>query len=395
MLPSREPTGCEEFDRARELMAEQREDEALDWFEIALEATDDEAIRASAAAHVAGLLLGFGRPWEVADFATKVREYSRVSALGDMLEAAACVQLGDSTGALQLLGSEGTLVAPRDAWFRCSVAGMYAARVRALVMAGRHDDAHRELKRSLRGLADAPELWETVATLVASGEIEAKSYLDALAPARVLDVFGWIAGAPAAGLDGIAEGLWTRVPGDHRVLAAVSLCAWRLDPERALVWSVRLLEAGVTDRSPLLERAEMVQVEAADRVVAACVGFELDEGRARVALETATSQLAEGELAQQFLACLDRETRLADSFVVAASTTTVRCLIVANVLVHRGHVEEAFAVLLEGLQLPTADDLTPSVFNEHLPKPSRDMLAQVARRRSDEEVADMLLSVPA
>lgn len=389
------PTTCTEFDRARSLLAEQREDEALDWFEIALEATDDEAIKASAAAHVAGLLLGFGRPWEVADFAAKVREFQRSDALGDMLEAAACVQLGDGTGAIQVLGAQGTLDAPKDPWFRCSVAGMYAARVRALVMLDRNEEAHEELRRSLRGLSDAPELWETVAVLVANGEIDARSYLDALAPARVLDVFGWIAGAPAEGLDGIAEGLWSRSPGDHRILAAVSLCAWRLHADRALLWSVRLLEAGVTDRSPLLERAEMAQVSAADRVRAACVGAQLDEERARYAIEVATAQLHDSEVATMCGECLDLEPQLADSFVVAASTTAIRCLVLANTLWTRGHQPEAFAVLLAGLQLPSADNLTPEEFNQCLPKAVRDELAGYALLQHDEEVATLLMSVSA
>ena len=45
---SPEPTSCEEFDRARMLVVEQREDEALDLFEVAMHSTDDDDIRASA-----------------------------------------------------------------------------------------------------------------------------------------------------------------------------------------------------------------------------------------------------------------------------------------------------------------------------------------------------------
>ena len=231
--------------------------------------------------------------------------------------------------------------------------------------------------------------------LVANGEIDARAYLDALAPARVLDVFGWIAGAPAEGLDGIAEGLWDRSPGDHRILAAVSLCAWRLHADRALLWSVRLLEAGYTERSPLLERAEMAQVGAADRVRAACVGAQLDEERARDAIEIAAAQLQDVELGALCDECLELEPLLADSFVVAASTTTIRCLLVAQALVVRSHEREAFAVLVTGLQLSTADELTPEQFNNCLPKHSREVLARYALQQHDEEIADLLLSVPA
>ncbi len=388
-----EISGCPEFDRARQLLVDHREDEALDWFEVALESTADDDITASAAAHVAGLLLGFGRPWEVADFATIVRERSRHDALGDLLEAAACVQLGDFTGALEIVGASGTITAPRDAWFRCSVAGMYATRVRALVMAGRKADAEYELRRSLRGLKDTQELWETVAVLVAENAVDPRSYLDALAPARVLDVFGWIAGAPADGLDGIAEALWKRVPGDVRVLAAVTLFAWRLQPERGLVWCHRLLDAGVVERSPLFERAEMVQVSPSDRVRASCVAVLLDDERARRALEIAVVQLRDDELDELLCECLDGAAMLADSFVVVACSTTVRSLLVANTLVQRGHLNEAFAVLVAGLGLPTADDLTSEQFDAALPLESRHVLADVARQRADNEIADILMSV--
>ncbi len=390
-----DPSGCEEFDRARALLSAHREDEALDWFEVAIDATTDPDIKASAAAHVAGLLLGFARPWEVADFAAIVRSSSRQSSLGDMLEAAACVQLGDSTGALEILGRAGPLIAPQDRWFRCSVAGMYAARVRALVMAGYVGEAESELRRSLRGLSDTQELWETVAVLVADNLIDPRSYLDSLAPARVLDVFGWIAGAPAEGLDGIAEGLWKRVPGDVRVLAAVTLFAWRLDPERGLVWCHRLLDAGVTERSPLLERAEMVQVPPVDRVRAACVAVLLDESRARTALEAAVPQIGDELLAELLSDCFTTAAFMADSFVVAACTSTLRSLLIADALVGHGHLPEAFAVVVAGLQLPSADALTAEEFNRALRPGARAELAAFARSQSDHEVADILLSVPA
>ena len=48
-----EPSGCEEFDRARELLAEFRDEEALDYFELASGRATDAAVRASAAAFVA------------------------------------------------------------------------------------------------------------------------------------------------------------------------------------------------------------------------------------------------------------------------------------------------------------------------------------------------------
>ncbi len=204
-----EESGCHEFDRARELLGEQREDEALDWFEIAIDATALARVRASAAAHVAALLLGFGRPWEVAAFSTTIRDCGGSAALADMLEAAASVQMGDAAGALRLLGDAGAPVAtPHDEWFPCSAAGAHATRVRALALAGRVDDARRDLHDALRDAPNGHELWETVAWLAAEGLVDAGEYVGHLDSSIVVELFGWLVSAPSDGLDAIAEALW-------------------------------------------------------------------------------------------------------------------------------------------------------------------------------------------
>src|SRR3954471_160685 len=134
-----------EFDRARELLGNKREDEALDWFEVASENAPDAAVRASASAHVAALLLGFRRPWEVAEFTGRLRRDGGDAALADLLDASACVQLGDATGALELVGDRGEVPTPTDPWYPCSQAGAWAVRIRALHLAARETEAFAEL----------------------------------------------------------------------------------------------------------------------------------------------------------------------------------------------------------------------------------------------------------
>ena len=97
------PSGNEDFDRARTYLARLREEEALDWFQIAADGADDRAIRCSAAAFVAGILLARGRPWEVSVWAGIVRENSDRPDLGDLLDAAAHLQLGEVDAARTLL----------------------------------------------------------------------------------------------------------------------------------------------------------------------------------------------------------------------------------------------------------------------------------------------------
>ncbi len=386
---------CSDFDRARSLMQDHREDDALDSFEVAIESAADPLVQASAAAHVAGLLLGFGRPWEVAEFAAVVRERSGRSALGDLLEASACIQLGDGTGALELVGASGPVEVPYDPWYPCSDAGMHAVRIRALVLVGRFDDAWHELHMALSTLSDRPEIWETVAVLAAQRVVDPFECVEYLSAEHVVDVFGWISGAPADGLDAIAEALWQRNPGDVRVLAASTLCAWRLDAHRSLLWSLRLLDAGFSERIPVLEQAEMVQVAPADRVRAAAVGIDLDEDRARAALEAAVPLLGDDELAVALGLCLDTAPALADSFVVAAATTTLRCLVVATELLRRDFLSEAYAVTVAGLQLPTADTLDARAFDGAMPVDARYRLMDIAVRRGESDVAAVLDSVAA
>jgi hypothetical protein len=99
------PSGNEAFDRARTFLACLREEEALDWFQIAADGVDDPAIRCSAAAFVAGILLTRARPWEVGVWAAVVRENATRPDLGNLLDAAAYLQLGEVDAARELLAA--------------------------------------------------------------------------------------------------------------------------------------------------------------------------------------------------------------------------------------------------------------------------------------------------
>ena len=391
---SSEPAGTE-FERARALLADKREDEALDWFELAAERDDDSRVRASASAHVAALLLGFRRPWEVAEFTGRVRRDGGDGALADMLDASACIQLGDALGALQLVGEDGPVREASDPWFPIAPFGTWALRIRALHLAGRRGSAVAQLREALDTAPSAPPLWEACATLVADGAVAAADVIGALRAEDETALFGWIAGAPLAGLDGLAEAIWQRHPGSTAVLAAATLVAWQLDAAGALRWSVRLVEAGATTRSPVHERAERASVDPVDRVQAALAGSMLDEARSRAALTVTVPLVADDRLLALFDLCVECAGTLADTFVVSAATSTNRCLLLASELVRRGNSDEGFAVLVAGLSLPTADALTRDTFDALVPLPERDALAGVALRRGDREVAGILASVSA
>ena len=103
--------------------------------------------------------------------------------------------------------------------------------------------------------------------------------------------------------------------------------------------------------------------------------------------------LADDDLIPQLDLCAERAPMLSDTFIVAAATNTARCLLLASELVRRGHDDAGFAVLVAGLTLPTADDLTRDTFVALVPDRERAALASVARQRGDTEVVSILASV--
>src|ERR1700742_4639394 len=167
--PDRAPTGCEEFDRARELLAEFRDEEALDYFELASGRSTDAAVRASAAAFVAGLLLGSERPWEVEAWAEIVREDAARHDLGDFLDAAARLQLDDVEGARRMLDKVDD---PSDPWFPCSKTAARIARAHVAYLDGDVDAARAEVFATFETDPFAPEVWDAFARLCAETDFD-------------------------------------------------------------------------------------------------------------------------------------------------------------------------------------------------------------------------------
>ena len=386
------PSGNDDFDIARELVSQHREDEALDRFEVAISSGTDPEVRVSAAAHVAALLLGFGRPWEVGTFSTVVRE--RDGALADYLDAAACIQLDDPDGALAHLGDSGIPAVGSDRWYPSSVAAVRSVRARALAAAGRIGDAGHELDTAIAESPDAPELWESIARIASdpSLDFDVAPYVAQLPERALLPVFGWLRGSPLFGVDAIAEACWLRFGATHALLAAVSDFAPHLDNPRALDWTVRIGQAG-GKACPILDRAETVTVPRFERVRAAATGAIIDEPRGRAALEEAAFGIDDEDIEMLAVEVLAVAPEVADSYVVAVATTTPRCLALAAVLSDHGLVEPALAVLVHGLTLPGADDLDPTQFDLLVPLPARVRLATAAELAGDDEIVSILRSV--
>ncbi len=387
-------SGCADFDLALKFLADHREDEALDHFELAIASADDLLVRTSAAAHVAALLLGFARPWEVAAFTEQVRPFDQ--ALANYLDSAVCSQFNDPLGALAFLGDRGVPQPSVDRWFPWSIAAVRAVRARALAAAGRLGDAAYELDIAFSENSESSELWESVARIGADPDIDfdVSPYVARL-PERLLpQVFGWLNGSPLAGVDIIAEACWLRFGATHALLAAVSWFAPKVDTKRSLDWTVRISQAGGS-ACPVLDRSETAGVAPADRVRAGAAGALIDEARGRSAVESAALLLSDDQVEALTTELIALAPEVVDSFVVAAATTTVRSLAIATVLCDHDYAEYALAVLVHGLGLRGADDLNNEQFDILGPLPVRVSLAAKAEAAGDLEVATMLRSVHA
>jgi hypothetical protein len=388
-----EPSGSEDFDRARRLLADAREDEALDWFEVASGNAPQPEVRASAAVHVAALLLSRGRPWEVAVWADTARQHTDNHGLADVLEASACIQLDDLDGARALLDD---VQAPVDEWFDCSPVVVQVLRAHLDYCDGRTDDARDAILAAFNAAPFAPDVWDAFARLCAETDFDPASVIDVVPEDRVTSVLANLQSSEPEGVDRIAEVLWERHPNDQRVLAAATRFAPNLDATRALEWAVRLRNVGDHAFCPLVARAKNPEVDPIERLRSAVLAYEsFDDDRARAAVEDAVTQLPDEELAGVLDDMRVLAPKLSDSVVVAGSSSTARSLRLVTALWRGDAPDEAYAVLVHGLTHEDAADLDTETFASLVPSPELEALADFAAARGDAEVATILWSVAA
>jgi hypothetical protein len=210
----------------------------------------------------------------------------------------------------------------------------------------------------------------------------------------VLEVLASLRASAPAGVDRIAELVWERKLGDPRVLALVPSFAAKLESVRALEWSARIRAAGMGRLCPLIDRAEDRRVEAPERVRAAALAHaSFGDARARAAVAQAAGALTDDELVATLREVWTLAAMLADAVAVAGATTPARALLVAAVLFEGGARSEAYAVLVHGLSLESAEALTTEVVLGLLPLPVLEGLAAEAEERGEQDVAGILEAV--
>ena len=391
MAEDAKPSGCDEFDKARQLLREFRDDEALDYFELASGRATDPAVRASAAAFVAGLLLGSHRPWEVDAWADIVRENASRPDLGDFLDAAARLQLDDLEGARAVLERVDD---PTDPWFPCSVTAARIARAHVAYLDGDVAEARAAVLAAFDADRYAPEVWDAFARLCADTDFDPTDVVDSVPDDRTFDVITALRSSAPEGVDRIVELIWARNPGDARVLALVPRFASKLESVRAMEWSARMRGIGMGRTCPLLARAEDERVDAVERVRACAIAHAaFGDRRAGELLERAVPYLNDDEVVEAVLEVWTVAAALADTAVSAGATTPIRALSLATLLYERGAEREAYAVLVHGLSLEAADNLTTEEVVRLLPVPVLEGLAAQAEERGQDDVAGLLEAV--
>ncbi|HEX5096846.1 MAG TPA: hypothetical protein VFX21_12560 [Acidimicrobiia bacterium] len=384
-------SGCDEFDRARALLAEGREAEALDWFEVASTSAQQPEVRASACAFAAGILLAKAQPFEVPVWADVLRVAGGDGALADLLEAASYLQLGDVVAARGLLDTVGT---PSDPWFPCSPTTVRVMRAHVHYLDGERDRARDEVLEIFADDPDSLELWDAFARLCAETDFDPTAIVAAIPDDRVLPVLAGLRSSEAAGVDRIADLIWQRDPGDARVLALVPSFASKLESLRCLEWAARMRAAGMGRSCPLVGRAEDIRVDARERVrAAALVHVSFGDRRGRESLELAVAALEDREIAPALHEVWTLASTLTDSVVVAAAVSSRRSLIVAAALYEGGASDEAYAVLVHGLAMQDAAELTTDDVIALLPVTALEGLAEQAELRGEEDVAGILEAV--
>ena len=385
------PSGNEAFDRARTYLARLREEEALDWFQIAADGSDDPEIRSSAAAFVAGILLSRGRPWEVSVWADMVREGAARPDLGDLLDAAAHLQLGEVDAARTLLDG---VTDPTDRWFPASVTSARIARAHVMYLDENIEAATAEVLAAFEADPFAADVWDAFARLCAETDFDPSDFVARIPDDKILEVLASLRSSAPAGVDRIAERIWNRKVGDPRVLALVPSFAAKLESMRAMEWSARIRAADMGRLCPLVDRAEDRMVAAPERVRAAMLAHaSFGDTRARAAVAKAVPALLDEELVSSLQEVWAIAGMLAETFVVAGATTPARALLIASVLFQGGSPSEAYAVLVHGLSLETAESLTTEMVVELLPVAVLEGLAAVAEERGEPDVAGILEAV--
>lgn len=347
-------TAGSSFAEGRRLLKEGRAEIALEQFAAAADEDADPGVRAAAMAHAAEINLDLERPHEALVWAERLREEAGTPDQADLLAARAEVRLGNGEAALALLDD---IVDPNTAYHTYDAAFVPLLRCDALAAAGRTTEAVEAALATAQRYPGEPAAWRILAQLISDDgkkDVDISAAVEALSEESLPSAAGGLVDAPVAGAERLADALWQRWPGDTRLLALMATIGHRLPVPSALEWSARMRAVGHGEHCPLLGVAASSDRHPRERVrAAAAAGRTFTDKRARGLLELATTAVADEEITEAFDEVLSLAPDFADSFVVAASRTGRRALVVAAALDAAGNTDAAMAVARHAAELTT------------------------------------------
>lgn len=335
---------------AQEAIAAGRHAIAAEHAAAATQESADPEVRASALELVAELNLTLGRPYEALEWVEQLREHRGRTLTTSLLEAAACLQLDDPAGVIDLLDGLEDLDLPE------ALTTVHELRSQALLASGCGEEAAAEVRALLRTEPGHAAGWHMLAVLCDAGHLDPGPIVAELPDDEVLNALGALVGAPPSGADQVAERLWKRRPGDPRLLAFLAVLGGELPLARALEWSARLRQHGAGEHCPLLGLAADERRLPSERIrAAATASATFGDGRAEPLAELAVGAVADTELAAVVEEVALLAPALVDGVIVAAATSTTRSLRLAGLACAHGDGRGAVALARHAVEQAESD----------------------------------------
>jgi tetratricopeptide (TPR) repeat protein len=255
--------GMHELNLARALAAMGKIEEAQPHFDKAVATAHDGLPLRACLLYGAQNLVALGRLEEAVAAAQRLQEMCEQKDLAYYIEGTAHRRLGRPGPAVALFDRVSELA--NEDGFRFPLFMLHAERAGALLEAGRAAEAADELVVLVEQNPDVQHITAALKAFTVAGK-SIDSLVAAMPADRLERVGAALTLVPPEVADQMAEALWVRFGTRPQLLAASIRFAPRLGASRALEWSVRLRSIGMAACCPLLARATLDEVAAAERV---------------------------------------------------------------------------------------------------------------------------------
>lgn len=234
-------------------------------------------------------------------------------------------------------------------------------RARCYAAIEHYDLAADELAVVAREDACDEPIWALVAECYHRSGRDMRALLQTISPAKLNAIFGQIIGIDAEAADALLDALYDDVERRASVLALAIRISPNLPAARCLEWSARLRNVGMSEYCPLIARANTPQTESTEALrCAALAHLTFGDERAIYAIQDIAGGLPTDKFKTALTEIDALHPPLLSAFILAASASAERCLVMAQVLHELGADDQAVAVIFHGRSLPTGESIAPA-----------------------------------